>query len=91
MRTLQKFALWDREVKFVIRCSRYPCMSVNQGAGVKRKTQCHYWSVLPVLPAPKPITGDMRMVLLPACRSRVPEAEQGTLLAPAHLKQLLDL
>ena len=66
-------------------------MSVNQGAGVKRKILCLYLSVLPVLPAPKPTAGDVKLVFLLARRARVPEAEQGTLLTPAHLKQLLDL
>lgn len=78
-------------MKFVIGCSRYPYRSVNQGAGVKRKIPCHYLSVLPVPPAPKPIIGDVGLVLPPAQRPQVTKAEQGTLLTPAHLKQLLDL
>lgn len=81
----------DGEVKFVIRCSQYPYMSVNQGAGVKRKIPCHYLSMLPVLPAPKPTAGDVRLVLLLGQGEQVSKAEQGTLLTPAHLIQLLDL
>lgn len=60
------------------RHSRYPCTSVNQGAGAKRKTLCHYLAVLPVPPAPKPVAGDARLVLLLAWHPQVPEAEQGT-------------
>lgn len=72
IRTFQKFALLGWKVKFVIRCSRQPYISVNQGAGVKRKIPCHYLSVLPVLPAPKSIAGDARLVLLLALCSQVP-------------------
>lgn len=41
---------------------------------------------MPVLPAPKPISGEVKLLLFPVRHCQIPEAEQGTLLDTCPFK-----